>query len=217
MQRTPVEFRLVPQRSRLAAPGADALANCRSSVTTTKQQLLAVLLCPVPILLSVLAYFLPKCAFLSAQVSLSLFPLLRDENSMGSLSLPPWISHRADKRVLISSTMRFTPFLAMLPALAAAQEQAPLGDRVQGWFNKAKSYLPTATPVIPVAKVVEQKVQEKAVTPFNLTNWQSNLAPSTKPQDLLLFVTGGNKTCFGQCGQANKAFNVSVVRKIGGL
>lgn len=64
MQRTPVEFRLVPQCSRLAAPVADALANCRSSVTTTtKQQLHAVLLCLVPIQLPVLAYFLLKCAF----------------------------------------------------------------------------------------------------------------------------------------------------------
>lgn len=96
-----------------------------------------------------------------------------------SPSLPPWISHRADKRVLISSTMRFTPFLAILPALAAAQEQVPLGDRVQGWFNKAKSYLPTATPVIPVAKVVEQKVQEKAVTPLLYTSLIGNLNPTT--------------------------------------
>lgn len=106
--------------------------------------------------------------------------------------------------------MRLTPFFAILPALAAAQEQVPLGDRVQGWFNKAKSYLPTATPVIPaVEKVVEQKIQQKAVTPFNLTNWQAALAPAAKPQELLLFVSGGNKTCFGRCERPNKAFNVS--------
>ena len=105
--------------------------------------------------------------------------------------------------------MRFTPFVAILPALALAQEQVPLGDRVQGWFNKAKAYLPTATPVVPVEKVVEQKIQEKTVTPFNLTNWQANLEPAAKPQDWLVFVTGGNKTCYGRCNQANKAFNVS--------
>ncbi|KAB8072909.1 PTH2-domain-containing protein [Aspergillus leporis] len=108
--------------------------------------------------------------------------------------------------------MRFIQLLPILPALAAAQEQAPLADRVQGWFNRAKSYLPTATPVIPaVEKVVEQKVHEKTVTPFNLTNWQSILAPSAKPQDWLVFVTGGNKTCFGRCGQAEKSFNESVL------
>ena len=111
-------------------------------------------------------------------------------------------------RTHIPSIMRLTTFLAILPALAVAQEQAPLADRVQGWFNKAKSYLPTATPVIPVEKVVEQKVQEKAVTPFNLSNWQSALEPSSEPKEWLLFITGGNKTCFGRCERANKAFNV---------
>ncbi|KAL4780747.1 hypothetical protein BJX76DRAFT_360586 [Aspergillus varians] len=110
--------------------------------------------------------------------------------------------------------MRFIPLLALLPALAVAEEQAPLADRVQGWFNKAKSYLPTATPVIPVAeKVVEVPktvVQEKTVTPFNATNWQSLLEPESVPQDWLLFVTGGNKTCFGRCGKAEVSFNESV-------
>jgi PTH2 family peptidyl-tRNA hydrolase len=110
--------------------------------------------------------------------------------------------------------MRFIQALVILPALAAAQEQVPLADRVQGWFNKAKSYLPTATPVVPtVAKVVEQKVQQQKaatvnVTPFNTSNWQSILEPSSEPQDWLVYVTGGNKTCFGRCENADKAFNV---------
>src|SRR5699024_1662837 len=86
------------------------------------------------------------------------------------------------ERVVLTSTMRLTSFIAILPARAAAQEQVPLGDRVQGWFNKAKNYLPTATPVVPVEKVVEQKVQEKAVTPVNLTNWQATLEPSGAAQ-----------------------------------
>ncbi|EAU39550.1 predicted protein [Aspergillus terreus NIH2624] len=109
--------------------------------------------------------------------------------------------------------MRFIHLLPLLPALAAAQEQVPLADRVQGWFNKAKSYLPTATPVIPaVEKIVEPKkvLHEKTVTPFNLTNYQSILEPSAEPQDWLVFVTGGNKTCFGRCGRAEKSFNESV-------
>lgn len=107
--------------------------------------------------------------------------------------------------------MRFIHLLPLLPALAAAQEQVPLADRVQGWFNKAKSYLPTATPVIPaVEKIVEPKkvLHEKTVTHFNLTNYQSILEPSAEPQDWLVFVTGGNKTCFGRCGRAEKSFNV---------
>ncbi|OOF98206.1 hypothetical protein ASPCADRAFT_205468 [Aspergillus carbonarius ITEM 5010] len=112
--------------------------------------------------------------------------------------------------------MRFIQVVALLPALAVAQEQVPLADRVQGWFNKAKSYLPTATPVVPAAvveKVVEKavKIQEKTVTPFNVTNWQSLLEPSSEPQDWLVYVTGGNKTCFGRCDKADKSFNESVL------
>lgn len=110
--------------------------------------------------------------------------------------------------------MRFIPLLALLPALAVAEEQVPLADRVQGWFDKAKSYLPTATPVIPVAEKVadipKKIIQEKTVTPFNATNWQSLLEPTSTSQDWLVFVTGGNKTCFGRCGKAEKSFNESV-------
>ncbi|KKK26189.1 hypothetical protein ARAM_000971 [Aspergillus rambellii] len=110
--------------------------------------------------------------------------------------------------------MRFIQLLVLVPALAAAQEQqVPLADRVQGWFNKAKSYLPTATPVIPVVEKVAEPVKvvkEKAVIPFNLTNWEGLLEPSSEPQDWLLFITGGNKTCFGRCAQADKSFNESV-------
>ncbi|KAL5343719.1 hypothetical protein BJX70DRAFT_120953 [Aspergillus crustosus] len=111
--------------------------------------------------------------------------------------------------------MRFIPLLTLLPALAVAQEQVPLADRVQGWFDKAKSYLPTATPVIPVVeKVIESPkkvIQEKAVTPFNASNWASLLEPVSKPHDWLVFVTGGNKTCFGRCGKAEESFNESVL------
>lgn len=102
--------------------------------------------------------------------------------------------------------MRLSPFVALLPALAAAQNQIPLGERVQGWFNKAKSYIPTTTPA-PVEEAAE-KVVEKTVTPVNMSNWQSILEPSSEVQEWLIFVTGGNKTCFGRCNKAEKAFNV---------
>ncbi|KAL2215931.1 hypothetical protein M432DRAFT_593332 [Thermoascus aurantiacus ATCC 26904] len=105
--------------------------------------------------------------------------------------------------------MRLSPFVALLPALAAAQNQIPLGERVQGWFNKAKSYIPTTTPA-PVEEAAE-KVVEKTVTPVNMSNWQSILEPSSEVQEWLIFVTGGNKTCFGRCNKAEKAFNESVL------
>lgn len=104
--------------------------------------------------------------------------------------------------------MRFTSFVTLLPALAVAQEQVPLADRVQGWFNQVKSYVPTAVPAAPIEKLAE-KVSEKTVTHVSLNNWQSILAPGPKEADWLIFTTGGNKTCFGRCAQAEKAFNVS--------
>lgn len=103
--------------------------------------------------------------------------------------------------------MRFTSLVAFLPALALAQEQVPLADRVQGWFNKAKAYVPTAVPADPIVKMAE-KVSEKRVTPVTLQNWQGILTPASHAQDWLIFVTGGNKTCFGRCEHAEKAFNV---------
>lgn len=112
--------------------------------------------------------------------------------------------------------MRLLLFLAFLTVLAAAQEQVPLGDRVQGWLNKAKSYMPTATPVVPPQPVQEpEKLPEKPVTHFNLNNYQSLLEPSATPQDWFVFVTGGNKTCFGMCGRAEKEFNVRLPKRGG--
>ncbi|KAJ5272696.1 hypothetical protein N7478_007821 [Penicillium angulare] len=106
--------------------------------------------------------------------------------------------------------MHFTSLVALLPALALAQEQVPLADRVQGWFNKAKSLVPTAVPVDPIVKLSE-KVTEKSVTPLTLSNWESILTPGLEPEDWLIFVTGGNKTCFGRCEHATKAFNESTL------
>ncbi|RJE18665.1 hypothetical protein PHISCL_09001 [Aspergillus sclerotialis] len=83
--------------------------------------------------------------------------------------------------------MRFLLFLglALLTVLATAQDQVPLGDRVQGWFNKAKSYIPTATPVVPPQKVAEKVIPAKDVTPFTLDTWQSawSLRPSRRIAD----------------------------------
>lgn len=95
--------------------------------------------------------------------------------------------------------------------------------QVQNWVEKAKSFLPSQ----PVAPAAEQQageeaadtastpehkvVADKAVVPLTLTNWDSTLVASEEegPQEWLVFITGGNKTCFGRCGVAEKAFNVS--------
>lgn len=104
--------------------------------------------------------------------------------------------------------MRFTSLVTLLPALAMAQEQIPLADRVQGWFNQVKSYVPAAAPAAPIEKLAD-KVTAKNVTPVSMSNWQSILTPGPKEEDWLIYTTGGNKTCFGRCATADKAFNVS--------
>ena len=105
--------------------------------------------------------------------------------------------------------MRFTSLVVFLPALVVAQEQVPLAERVQGWFNKAKAYVPTATPADPIMKMAE-KVTEKTVTPVTLDTWQSILTPGDEAEDWYIFVTGGNKTCLGRCERATKAFKVFI-------
>ena len=104
--------------------------------------------------------------------------------------------------------MRFTSLVTLLPALAVAQEQVPLADRVQGWFNQVKSYVPTAAPVAAPIEKLAEKVTEKSVTHVSMDNWQSILSPGPKAEDWLIYTTGGNKTCFGRCGTADKAFKV---------
>ena len=103
--------------------------------------------------------------------------------------------------------MRFLPFLTFTAAVAAAHEQVPFAQRVQSWLSNVKGYIPSPTPVVPLQKAANQIVL-KTVTPFNLSNWQSILEPASDREDWLVYITGGNKSCFGRCGNANKAFNV---------
>lgn len=112
--------------------------------------------------------------------------------------------------------MRFAP-LVVLPALAVAQEQFPFAEQLQGWFDKAKSLLPAAPAVptsVPVAAVPPKVVPQKTVTPVTVDNWQSLLGPipadSAEPsQEWLIYVTGGNKSCYGQCAKSDQAWKVS--------
>lgn len=109
--------------------------------------------------------------------------------------------------------MRVVSLVAALPALAAAQAQIPLGDQVKGWFDKVKSFVPSTPqaavpPVENVAQKAAGKIAEKVVTPLTLDNWKSVLEPSAQPQEWLVMLTGGNKTCLGRCGQPETAWNV---------
>jgi hypothetical protein len=91
-------------------------------------------------------------------------------------------------------------------------------DRVKGFFNQATasvaSVIPSA-PSVPSAPVEAAAAKAAAAIqhPLTLENWKEVLtvdptvsAPAT--QEWLIFVTGGNSTCYGFCGPAEKAWNV---------
>ncbi|KAF2236657.1 hypothetical protein EV356DRAFT_432388, partial [Viridothelium virens] len=106
--------------------------------------------------------------------------------------------------------------LLILSALAAAQDQVPLLDQVRGWFGRAQSYVQSAVPPVvtnPI-DVGASKVAEVSVVPIALDNWKDVLKPSisaksNEPEEWMIYVTGANKTCYGLCAQADKAWNES--------
>lgn len=116
--------------------------------------------------------------------------------------------------------MRFsTTAVLALPALALAEQQIPLLEKVKGFFNQATasvaSVIPSA-PSVPSAPVAAAAAKAAAVVQHNITleNWKETLtvdptvsAPAT--QEWLIFVTGGNSTCYGFCEPSEKAWNVS--------
>lgn len=99
--------------------------------------------------------------------------------------------------------------LLALPAIVAAQQQKPLGENLQSWFDKAKSYIPGGAQE-PVAAGAA-KVASKNITPLTKGNWQSALSPTTSPskspEEWMVLISGDNKTCYGQCAGIEKAFN----------
>ncbi|KAK4990074.1 hypothetical protein LTR66_006895 [Elasticomyces elasticus] len=118
--------------------------------------------------------------------------------------------------------MRINAVLLALPVLAAA-DQVPLLDQAKGWLAKASSavssYIPSGSEVkasIPSAlDAGAAKLASAAVTPLTLQNYKDTLkagpsAASSGPDEWLVFVTGGNKSCYGLCGPAESAWHASV-------
>ncbi|KAI9741333.1 MAG: hypothetical protein M1834_003050 [Cirrosporium novae-zelandiae] len=112
--------------------------------------------------------------------------------------------------------MRFSSALVLALPLLAAADQQPLGGMLQGLLNKAKTYIPSAVPSSPspVEDVVVEVVLKKVET-INRDNWRSLLAPNVSttgegPETWMMFVSGGNKTCYGRCANVEKAWNESI-------
>ncbi len=110
--------------------------------------------------------------------------------------------------------MRFSTLsLLALPLLAAAQE-SPLDQalaQIQFWAGKLQSYIPNPNrPHTPHAAAA--KAGGKTLNILTLSDWETTIRGSVKPasttpEEWWVLITGGNKTCFGQCGQIEAAFN----------
>jgi len=101
--------------------------------------------------------------------------------------------------------------LSSLVSSAIAADQVPFADRAQGWFDKAKSYIPSEAgsvpdPVEDAASAIGAKKFEK----INSRNYERTLRPKLEgEEEWIVYLTGGNKSCFGRCDRANAAWNVS--------
>ena len=121
--------------------------------------------------------------------------------------------------------MRFSStFVLALPAVAIAEQQVPLLDKIKGYFTQATAAVSSALPSVPSSPVEAAKnsAAAKAASaiqhPITLENWKEVLTvdPTASPpttQDWLIFTTGGNSTCFGLCGNATRAWNVRIPPK----
>jgi hypothetical protein len=124
------------------------------------------------------------------------------------------------------TNMRASSVLLALPALSAAQ-QIPLLDNVvgqiKGFFAQASE---TASSAIPAASsaaasipnpidAATAKVADVQVPALTLANHKELIQPGAATaspgiDEWMVFVTGGNATCFGTCKRPEEAFNGSV-------
>jgi len=95
-------------------------------------------------------------------------------------------------------------------------------DQVKGWFAKASETISSAIPSAPSAANIPNpiasgtaKLAEINVQRLTLDNHKDLLKPGAATaspgiETWMIYVTGGNKTCYGLCTRAEEAFNGSV-------
>jgi len=110
--------------------------------------------------------------------------------------------------------MRFSSAtLLALPVLAVTAQESPLEQvkvQAQYWLDKVSSYIPNPSKSAPPE--VAAQVGGKTLNILSLGSWENTIRSSvkpqsTKPEEWWVLLTGGNSTCFGQCGKIEKAFN----------
>jgi hypothetical protein len=116
------------------------------------------------------------------------------------------------KQLTFVSTRAIMHFsvVVLLPLLCrhVLADQVPLKDMVSAWFDKAKAYVPGSHPIETAAAVITDKRVER----INLRNWEGKLAPKLDTEEeWMIYVTGGNKSCFGRCGPVDVTWNVSAL------
>lgn len=105
-----------------------------------------------------------------------------------------------------TGVMRFLPILALTGATLV--QAGPL-DQASAWFDNLKNQLSNAvtSPIDAVADAITGAV----VQPLGMQNWKTHIWPKPdEEQEWLVYMTGGNKSCFGRCGHTNRIWNVSV-------
>lgn len=117
--------------------------------------------------------------------------------------------------------MRASAALLALPALSVAQ-QIPMLDQVKGWFAQASETVSSAIPSAPSAESIPNpvnaataKVADVQVQRLTLDNHKAHIKPGAATaspgiEEWMVYVTGGNNTCFGMCKRPEQAFNGSV-------
>ena len=119
--------------------------------------------------------------------------------------------------------MRTSSVLLALPALSTAQQFPfldPYIEQVKGFFAQASSTVSSSvSSVAPSSFSVPNPVASGAakyadlkVERLTLDNHKSLFQQRTTAgiEEWMIFVTGGNGTCFGLCGHAETAWNESV-------
>ncbi|ETN43985.1 uncharacterized protein HMPREF1541_10850 [Cyphellophora europaea CBS 101466] len=102
--------------------------------------------------------------------------------------------------------MRLLPVLALT---GTALAQGGVFDQFNSWFSNIKNQISNTLPN-PVDAGASALAAE-VVQPLGMQNWKQHIWPKPdEAQEWLVYVTGGNKTCFGRCGNPNAVWNLSV-------
>lgn len=80
-------------------------------------------------------------------------------------------------------------------------------DKFNDWANNMKAQVMATLPNALDAGAAA--VAAQVVQPINMRNWKVYLWPQeNQPEEWLLYITGGNKTCFGRCDHVDRMWNV---------